>query len=94
MIVHTTNSLPDRDKGNRTQEAHAVHATLSPQMSVDPQTQHFCTTNCDCALRASDTSQVPRPQLRSQRLMHFANAPLTLREQQLSQAKDGSQTVA
>ena len=29
MVVHTTNSLPDRDKGSKTQEAHAVRATLS-----------------------------------------------------------------
>ena len=29
-------------------------------MSVDPQTQHFCTTSCDCALSASDTSRVLR----------------------------------
>ena len=27
-------------------------------MSVDPQTQHFCTTNCDCAFNASGTSRV------------------------------------
>ena len=42
------------------QKAHAVHATLSPQLSVDLQTQHFCTTNWDCALSASSTSRVLR----------------------------------
>ena len=94
MIVYTTNSLPDRDEGNKTQEAHAVHASLSPQMSVDPQTQHFCSTNCDCALSASGTSQVLCPQLRFQRFSHLASASLTLREQRLSQARDGFQTIA
>ena len=89
MIVHTTNSLSDGDKGNRELKAHAVHATLSPQLSADLQTQHFCTTNWDCALSASDTSQVLCPQLRSQRIKHFASVPLTLREQQLSRARDG-----
>ena len=48
-----------------------MHSTLSPQLSFDLQTQHFCTTNWG---------------LRSQRFRHFASAPLTLREQQLSRA--------
>ena len=94
MIVHTTTSLLDGDKGNKEQKAHAVHATLSPQLSVDLQTQHFSTTNWDCALSASDTSQVLCTQLRSRRVRHFASAPLTLREQQLSRARDGFQTFA
>ena len=91
MIVHTTNSPPGRDKGSWTQEAPAVHATLSPQLSVNPQTQHFCTTNCNCAPSASGTSQVLCPQLRSQRLRHFASVPFTLRER-LPRARDGFQT--
>ena len=62
MIVHATNSLPDGDKGNREQKAHAQHASLSPQLSVDLQTKLFCSTNWDCALSASDTSQVLCPQ--------------------------------
>ena len=60
MIVHTTNSLPDGDKGKQEQKAHAVHANLSPQLSVDLQTQQFCSTNQDCAPSATGTSRVLR----------------------------------
>ena len=71
MVVHTTNSLPDGDEGNKTQEDNAAHATLClcPQLFVDPQTQHFRTTNCDCAFSGPGTSQVLCPQLRFQRLV-------------------------
>ena len=70
MIVQTTNSLLDGDKGNREHKAH-VHSTLSPQLSFDLQTS---------------TLLHHKLGLRSQRFRHFANAPLTLREQQLSRA--------
>ena len=37
-----------------------MHANLSPQLSVDLQTQQFCSTNWDCAPSATGTSRVLR----------------------------------
>ena len=66
MIVHTTNSLPDGNKGNKEQEVHAVHTTLSPQQSVDLQPQHFCNTNWEYVPSASGTSRVLRSNFHEQ----------------------------